>query len=72
MHLTMQDLRYGGTKDGGPTVELRAYAEVFGFFFLLFRASLTAYGGSQARGRMEATAASLRPNHSSARSEPHL
>ena len=31
----------------------------FFFFFLLFRAKPVAYGGSQARGRTEATAASL-------------
>ena len=31
----------------------------FAFFFMLFRATLAAYGGSQARGPVRATAASL-------------
>ena len=34
------------------------------FFFGLFRAAPTAHGGSQARGRIGATAASLRQSHS--------
>ena len=42
------------------------------FFFFLFRATPVAYGGSQARGPIEAVAASLRHSHSNARSEPHL
>ena len=42
------------------------------FFFLLFRAEPVAYGGSQARGLIGATAASLCHSHSNARSEPHL
>ena len=41
----------------------------FFFFFLLFvKAALTAYGGSQARGRIGATASGLRNRHSNARS----
>ena len=44
----------------------------FGFwFFCLFRATPTAYGGSQHRGQIRAIAASLH-SHSNARSEPHL
>ena len=49
------------------------------FFFLSFslslsllRAAPTAYGGSQARGRIEAIAAGLHHSHSNARSEPRL
>ena len=42
------------------------------FFFLLFRATLAAYGSSQARGQIEATAAGLYHSHSNARSEPSL
>ena len=40
----------------------------------LFRAARTAqaHGGSQARGRMGATAASLGHSHSNTKSEPHL
>ena len=36
------------------------------YFFLLFRATLTAYGGSQAWGQIGAKAASLRHSHSAA------
>ena len=48
---------------------------VFVFVFvllLLFRAALMAYGGSQARGSVGATAASLHHSHSNAGSEPCL
>ena len=38
------------------------------FIFLLFRVALTAYGGSQARGLIRATATSLHHNHSNGRS----
>ena len=41
----------------------------FSFFFLLFRAAPAAYGSSQARSPIRATAASLRHSHSNARSE---
>ena len=37
-----------------------------------FRAALTAYGGSQARGLIGVVAAGLRHSHSNAGSEPHL
>ena len=40
------------------------------FFLFVFRAA--AYGGSQARDQMGATAAGLRHNHSSTESKPHL
>ena len=39
---------------------------------LFFRAAPAAYGGSQARGRIRAIAASLCQSHSNAGSEPHL
>ena len=50
------------------------------FFFPVFvvvvvafpRVALSAYGGSQARGRIGAVAASLRQSHSNVGSEPHL
>ena len=51
------------------------------FFFLVFFvvvvvaiswAAPTAYGGSQARGRIGAVATSLRQSHSNAGSEPRL
>ena len=42
------------------------------FLFLLFRASPTACGSAQARGRIKATAASLHHSHSHARSKPRL
>ena len=42
------------------------------FVFLFFRATLTEYGGSQARGLIRAVAAGLRQSHSNARSELRL
>ena len=48
------------------------YSCSFYFYFLLFRATLMAYGGSQARGLIRATSASLHYNHSNTGSEPHL
>ena len=42
------------------------------FFFFFFRAVPLAYGDSQGRGIVRATAASLHQSHSNARSEPHL
>ena len=42
------------------------------FFFNLFKAAPTAYGGSQARGWIRAEAAGLHHSHSNARSEPRL
>ena len=42
------------------------------FFCLVFRATPMAYGSSQARGRIRATAAGLRHSHSHAGSEPCL
>ena len=44
----------------------------FLFSIFLFRASLEAHGGSQARDQVEATAAGLHHSHSNAGSEPHL
>ena len=43
-----------------------------GFSFLFFRAESTAYGGSQARGRIGSTAASLHYSHGNAGSKPCL
>ena len=42
------------------------------FFFGLFRAAPTAYGGSQARGVIGAVAASLNHSHSNVGFEPRL
>ena len=41
-------------------------------FFLLFRITLAAYGGSQARGQIGAVAAGLRQRHSNTGFEPRL
>ena len=41
-------------------------------YFFLFMAALVSYGGSQARGPIRATGASLLHSHSNARSESHL
>ena len=46
--------------------------KVLSFYFLLFRDAPVAYGGSQARGRIGATAAGLHYSCSNTRSEPHL
>ena len=52
----------------------RVFADVIKdfFFFLAFRATLTAHGGSQAWGQIEATAAGLYHSHSNAASKPLL
>ena len=42
------------------------------FIFCLYRATLTAYGSSQAKGQIWAIAAGLRHSHSTTRSEPCL
>ena len=42
------------------------------YIYSLFRATLATYGGSQARGRIGATAASLHHSHSNAGSKPHV
>ena len=42
------------------------------FAFCLFRAAPKACGGSQARGRIRATAAGLQHSHSNAGSKPRL
>ena len=42
------------------------------FFFLLFRATPVAYGGSQARGQTRATAACLHHGHSNSGSKPRV
>ena len=46
--------------------------EIFFFFCFFFRASLLAYGGSQARGLIRAPAVSLYHSNSNIRSEPRL
>ena len=58
---------------------LQPYACVFillfsfpSFLSLLFMAAFGAYGSSQARGRIETTAASLRHSHSNVGFEPLL
>ena len=42
------------------------------FTFFFFSATSVAYGSSQARGQIGATAASLHHSRSNARSQPHL
>ena len=44
----------------------------FFFFFCLFKATLIAYGGSQARGQIGAAAASLHHSHRNVGSKPRL
>ena len=45
---------------------------VFVVVVVVFRAALAAYGGSQARGRIGATAAGLCHSHSNSGSKPRL
>ena len=45
---------------------------VFSLFFVLFKAAPTAYGGSQVRGPIRATATGLHHSHSNSGSEPCL
>ena len=52
--------------DDQQALKLFLFLLVF-FFFLLCRAAPLAYGGSQARGRIRATAASLHQSHGNAR-----
>ena len=44
----------------------------FFYFFLLFRATPVAYGGSQAKGQIRAVATGLPQSHSNEGSEPRL
>ena len=48
------------------------YFYVLFLSFVFFRAALMAYGGSQARGLIRATAAGLHHSHRNAGSEPRL
>ena len=57
------------TEGGLESLEMCLF---FFFFFLLFRATLTACGGSQARGLIGAVATGLHHSHGKAGSEPHL
>ena len=57
----------------GTTINLIFLFFVFCFvFFDISRATLAAYGGSQARGPIGAIAAGLHHSHSNTGSEPHL
>ena len=53
----------------GENPENKGFSFFF-FFLCLFRAAPKAYGGSQTRGPIRDTAASLHHSHSTARSEP--
>ena len=54
----------------GQYIPIVYFIEVF--FFLFFRATPAAYGGSQARGQIRAAATGLHHSHSHAGSELHL
>ena len=65
----------GGSGLRGPAFPQNSWSErqvYFLFFFSLFRATPTAYGGSQARGQIGDRAASLHHSHSNTGSKPHL
>ena len=57
---------------GVALCKVSAISSLFIYLFCLFRAEPTAYGGSQARGRIRALAAGLHHSHSNAGSEPGL
>ena len=64
--------RFGGAQGDVGRESRKTFQKVVrskGIFFLLFRAVLTAYGGSQAQGQIRATAAGLRHSHSHAGSK---
>ena len=67
----MKEGREGGEKEGDRD---RVVFDSLAFFFfsLPFRAAPTAYGGSQAKGQIEATTAGICHSHSNAGSEPCL
>ena len=53
--------------------EQECYSDfLFSFFSSIFRATLTAYGDSQARGQIRATAAGVHHSHNNTGSEPGL
>ena len=52
-------------------ITVHAWISFLFFFVLLFRATLVAYGGTQARALIGAIAASLHHSHSNAGSETH-
>ena len=56
----------------GPGIVPSISPFFFFFFFLLFKAALTAYGSSQARGTISATATNLYHSHRNTRSEPRV
>ena len=55
-----------------PNLEKQFLSVLFFLFLVFFRAALTAYGGSQARGLIGAVVTGLRQSHSNAGSEPRL
>ena len=57
--------------DSYPTVPWQELLEFFIFIYFLFRATLAAYGSSQARAQIGAAAASLHHSHSNAGSLTH-
>ena len=63
MSHSQKDLLYN------PTALFLGFVLFGFFFFLLFGATPEAYGGSQARGQIGATAAGLCHSHSNPRSE---
>ena len=74
MCLFLRERCYEATSDDGEKEPCGEgwYLFLCLFLFLLFRAAPAAYGSSQARGPVRATAAGLYHSHSNARSEPRL
>ena len=61
-----------GSPSWSPNFTLFICLFVYLFILLFFRATLVAYGGSQTRGLIRATTASLHHSHSHAGSQRHL
>ena len=63
---------HGIVKSSSKKLKMISVAWFKTLLLLLFGAPPTAYGGSQARGRIRAAATSLPHSHSNAGSQPHL
>ena len=68
--MILNPLNHQGTPE--ELILIRHILFSLSFFFCLFRAAPTAYGGSQARGLIGAVATGLYHSHSNAGSKLHL
>ena len=71
--LVFEDICYKGNKGNGPVAINEGETKAKNtFFFFFFRALPTAYGGSQARGRIGAVVTDLCHSHSNVVSKLRL